>query len=142
MVYTYKKLNFLYTVKQTYTAGIMLDGWEVKALDESNGDINDSYCSFMDGIFYLNGTKIVPLYNQAVEPVFAERKRKLLLNKKELLKIQNELKVNGITCIPIKLYRASNYLWKVDIAIVQGKKKWDNRNKIDAKDNRKLNSIY
>lgn len=138
-IYTYKKLNFLYNIEEKYTAGIMLDGWEVKSLQEHMGDINTAHCLFSKNDFVLVNAKITPLINHSVSGTINEfKERKLLLNKSELIDIKSHLQMKGKTCVPTRLYRSNN-LWKLDIAIVTGKKNYDRREDIKKKDIDRLN---
>lgn len=136
-VYTFKKLNFLYTVHDTYTAGIMLEGWEAVALNEHCGSIDTAYCMLKGKNFLMINSKITPLKNQRMDDIVSKkevRDRVLLLNKTELNRIQDKIKIKGFTCVPVKLYRNSKHLWKLDIALVTGKKNWDRRDDIKKKD--------
>jgi SsrA-binding protein len=134
MVYKYKKLNHLYQVHETYTAGVILEGWEVKALDENAGDINVGYCMFEEGKLMLNNVKITPLKHHNVSNDFEKRQRILLLKKSEMKKIREKLEMKGFTCVPSRLYRNDKGLWKVDIAMCTGLKNHDRRAKLKEKD--------
>lgn len=138
LVYTYKKLNFLYTVHDTYTCGIMLEGWEASSLKNHNGDINTAFCSFNGNDFCLINSKITPMRNHELQNKSVTEKqtrnRYLLLNKKELKKIKESLSIKGYTCVPSKLYQNERGLWKVNIAIVSGKKTYDKRESIKQRD--------
>jgi SsrA-binding protein len=137
-VYTYKKANYTYNIHDTYTAGIMLEGWEVKALDYHNGDINVSYCTFKGKNFILCNCIIKPDIKHVIDIKTISDKqvqeRKLLLNKSEIIKIKSKIQIKGYTCIPLKLYRNNNGLWKLDIALVTGKSNYDKRNTLKEKD--------
>jgi len=136
--YTFKKLNFLYHVHDTFTAGIMLEGWEVASIKSHGCDINVSYCSFINNDFCLMNSKIQPQNNHIIQNSLVtdkeSRTRKLLLNKNELKKIKSQLNIKGYTCVPIKLYLNNNNLLKVDIALVTGKKLYDKRQTIKQRD--------
>lgn len=135
-VYTYKKLHYLFNVLDTYTAGIMLEGWEVKSLQEFAGNLEAAFCSFKGKNLVMTNCKITPLLNHQVESVSASesRDRVLLLNKTELTKIRAKLEMRGLTCVPVKLYRNERNLWKLEFAIVSGKKNWDKRDDIKKRD--------
>lgn len=137
-VYTNKKLNFLYNVHTKYTAGIMLEGWEVKSLDYSYGDINTSFCVFKGNNFCLINSKITPDKKHVIENNTITDKefqdRKLLLNKHELAKIKQKIAEKGYTCVPVKLYRSENKLWKLEIALVTGKTNYDKRDTLKKRD--------
>lgn len=133
-IYTYKKLNYLYNVQDTFTCGIKLDGWEAKALQHHLGKIDIAYCIFKNDQFYLINTIIKPLSIHNIDNVNESRDRILLLNKNELIKIKSQLNLKGYTCVPTKLYRNNHNLWKVDIAIVTGKKLYDHREQLKKRD--------
>jgi SsrA-binding protein len=136
-VYTYKKLSYLYTVHETFTAGIMLEGWEVKALMAHCGNIDTAYCGFRGKDFCMLGSKITPLHNHTLDDTVSRkeaRDRVLLLNGRELDKIKDMLQVRGNTCVPARLYVNGNHLWKLDIAIVKGKNLFDKRETLRARD--------
>jgi len=136
-VYTYKKLNYLYTVHDVYTAGIMLEGWEVKSLRDHRGNIETAYCAMKGNNFCLINSKITPLENHVLNDIASvkeSRDRVLLLNKAELNKILDKISTKGWTCVPSKLYYTKNRLWKVDIALVTGNKIHDNRERIKTRD--------
>lgn len=136
--YTYKKLNFLYHIHDTFTAGIMLEGWEVASIKNHGCDINVSFCTFVGNDFCLINSKIQPKQNHIVQNSSVSdkeiRTRKLLLNKQELKRIKSQLNVKGYTCVPTKLYMNENNLLKVEIAIVTGKKLYDKRETIKQRD--------
>lgn len=138
-VYTYKKANYLYNIHDKYTAGIMLEGWEVKSLDYGFGDINTAYCGFKENNFIIFNSKVLPDKTHTIDrskiiTLHEFRERKLLLNKSELRKIQSKISIKGYTCIPLKLYRNKQGLWKLDIALVTGKTNYDKRETIKARD--------
>lgn len=136
--YIFKKLNFLYYVHDTFTAGIMLEGWEVASIKNHGCDINVSYCAFIGNDFCLVNTKITPKQTHISQNASVTEKetriRKLLLNKQELKKIKSYLEIKGYTCVPSKLYMNENNLLKVDIALVTGKKNYDKRETIKQRD--------
>lgn len=131
--YRYKK-STQFEILSRWTAGMVLEGWEVSSLKNNNGDINGSYCQFRGSELCLVYCKISPMLTHANIGANELRERKLLLNKSESKKIREELSVKGLTCIPLKLYRNKSNIWKIDIAIVKPLKKWDKREKIKQKD--------
>lgn len=136
-VYTYKKLTYLYNVEDTYTAGIMLEGWEAKSLHEHGGNIDTAYCAMKGNSFCLMNAKITPMANHLLNDIVTvkeSRERILLLNKVELDKIMSKLSTRGWTCVPSRLYRNKKNLWKIEIALVTGKKNWDKREDIKKRD--------
>lgn len=135
--YIYKRAYLDYEVLQKWSAGIILQGWEVKSLDHHGGDLNASYCKFSKNNFTLINCKIAPTSHEfsnkiTTKEIYADRT--LLLNKSELKKIKKELEVKGLTCIPLSLERNNKYLWKIEIAIVKPKNKGDKRNDLKIRD--------
>lgn len=138
-MYHYKKLNYLYNVHEKFTAGMMLTGWEVKSLNLSHCNIDTAYCAFNGNDFCLLNSKITPVKqffpdtNADISKVESQPRR-LLLNKSELITIQEHLQMKGFTCIPARIYKNEHHLWKIDIAICTGKKLYDKREDIKKRD--------
>ena len=128
-----KKVRFEYTILETLQCGIVLTGNEVKAICNDKVNISDTYCYFKGSELYVKNISI-SLSNG--EP---NRERKLLLKKNELKKLKSSL-INGLTIVPIRLYKNERNLIKIDIALVKGKKNHDKRESIKQKDiQRELN---
>ena len=125
-----------YFILETYEAGIALTGTEVKSLRAGKVNLRDSYGFIKDGEMYLEGAHISPYdhgnrYNQ--DPV---RARKLLLHKRQILKLFGQVKQEGLTLVPLKLYFVRGKV-KVDLALCKGKKLYDKRDAAAAKDARR-----
>lgn len=123
-----------YFIEETFEAGIMLTGTEVKSLRAGKANLKDSYARIKDGEIYLLNTHISP-YNQADsfrqhEP---ERTRKLLLHKKEILKLIGKTREKGYTLIPTKIYFKGGKA-KVEIGLAKGKTSYDKRDSIKARE--------
>ena len=116
-----------YHIEQTFEAGLVLSGWEVKSLRSGKGQFTDSYVLIKDGEAWLLGSHITPL-NTASTHVVADpiRTRKLLLHKKEINRLIGQIQQKGFTCIALKLYWKANKV-KCEIALVKGKKLHDKR---------------
>lgn len=116
-----------YHIEQTFEAGLVLSGWEVKSLRSGKGQLTDSYVLIKDGEAWLLGSHITPL-NTASTHVVADpiRTRKLLLHKKEINRLIGQIQQKGFTCIALKLYWKANKV-KCEIALVKGKKLHDKR---------------
>lgn len=116
-----------YHIEQTFEAGLVLSGWEVKSLRSGKGQLTDSYVLIKDGEAWLLGSHITPL-NTASTHVIADpiRTRKLLLHKKEINRLIGQIQQKGFTCIALKLYWKANKV-KCEIALVKGKKLHDKR---------------
>ena len=133
-----KKARFSYDLLVTYTAGIVLTGTEIKSIRASKASIAESFCEFNDSgeLFVINMT--VQEYNHGNH--FNHRpkaERKLLLNKKELRKLEKEVKNTGLTIIPTKLFINEKGFAKLKIALAKGKKLFDKRETIKDRDNKR-----
>jgi len=130
---TNRKAWHEYHIGDTYEAGIVLVGTEVKSLREGKANLQEAFCKSESGEIVLHGMRISP-YEQGnrsnVEPV---RPRKLLLHKHEIQKIHRQLQEKGFTLVPLKIYFARGYA-KVQVALARGKKLYDKRDAIAARD--------
>lgn len=137
-----RKARHEYNVLQTYTCGIMLKGSEVKSLRAGKGNISDAYCYVSNGEVWMKGSHISKFDSDKFTNHEEKRDRKLLLNKSEIRRINQELQVQGITLIPLKIFINSHNLFKIEIGICKGKKLYDKRNDIKYRDNeRELDRI-
>jgi len=122
-----KRASFDYQLLETFEAGVVLSGWEVKSLRMGKADLGDSYVLIKNGEAWLLGTQIVPLDTASTHFVTdPTRTRKLLLHKKELAKILAATSQKGQTCVCTQLYW-KGHLVKARIALAQGKKSHDKR---------------
>ena len=133
-----KKARFSYDLMDTYTAGIVLTGTEIKSIRASKASIAESFCEFNDSgeLFVINMT--VQEYDHGNH--FNHRpkaERKLLLNKKELRKLEKEVKNTGLTIIPTKLFINEKGFAKLKIALAKGKKLFDKRETIKDRENKR-----
>ena len=129
-----RKAFYDYFIEETFEAGIMLTGTEVKSLRAGKANLKDSYARIKDGEIFLLNTHISP-YNQADgfkqhEP---ERTRKLLLHKKEIMKLLGKTREKGYTLVPTKIYFKDGKA-KVEIGLARGKTSYDKRDSIKARD--------
>tara|TARA_R110000850_G_scaffold277086_1_gene422444 strand:+ start:189412 stop:189879 length:468 start_codon:yes stop_codon:yes gene_type:complete len=137
-----RKARFAYEILDKYTAGIVLKGTEIKAIREGKASIAESFCEFQDGeLFVINMT--VEEYSHATHFNHAPKsERKLLLNKRELKKLEKEVRTSGLTIIPLNLITNDKGLAKLIIALAKGKKEFDKRESIKERDTkRKLSRI-
>ncbi len=130
-----RRARYEYTFLTTYVAGIMLQGTEIKSIREGNVQIQDGYCSFqMDGSLWIYAMQIgrytAGTYNNH-EPL---RVRKLLLQKRELRQLRNKSDEAGLTIVPTRLFINERGFAKVEIALARGKKLFDKREDLKAKD--------
>lgn len=129
-----RKARFEYSIEETFEAGIVLTGWEVKSLRAGKANVADSYVILRQGEAWLLGCEIMPL-NSASTHVKTEpnRTRKLLLHKKEISKLIGAKERKGYTIVALKLYWKEN-LAKIQIGIAKGKKLHDKRQTIKERD--------
>lgn len=132
-----KKAEFEYYLLSTYSAGIVLSGTEIKSIRAGKANLNDAYCSFENNELWVHNLHISPYSHGSYNNHEPKRDRKLLLNRKELRKIMSKLNDVGITVIPTLLWINDNGYAKLNIAIAKGKKKYDKRESIKEKDNRR-----
>lgn len=133
-----KKARFEYEIIDRYTAGIVLTGTEIKSLRNSKASIAESFCEFNDRgeLFVINMT----IEEYAFSKHFNHRpkaERKLLLNKRELRKLEKEVKNVGLTIVPLRLFINEYGYAKLDIALAKGKKQYDKRETIKDRDNKR-----
>ena len=128
-----RKARHDYSIEDTYEAGMVLVGTEVKSLRAGRASLVDGYAMVEDGEIWLRGVNI-PMYDEGSwtnhNPT---RARKLLLNRNEITKISNKMKESGLTLIPLSLYFSDGKA-KVEIGIARGRKNYDKRQAIAAKD--------
>ena len=137
-----RKAHHEYSILQTFVCGIVLQGSEVKSLRAGKGNISDAYCYISKGEMWMKNSHICKFNSDRFTNHEEKRERKLLLNKREIRKIEQELKVQGITLIPLKIFSNEHNLLKLEIGICKGKKLYDKRNDIKDRDNeRELDRI-
>lgn len=136
VVATNRKARHDYTIEDTYEAGLVLTGTEVKSLREGRASLVDGYAFIESGEAWLDAVHI-PEYNQGTWTNHPpRRKRKLLLHKAQILKIQNKTKEGGYTIVPLSIYFSDGRA-KVEIAVAKGKREYDKRQALrERQDNR------
>lgn len=127
-----KKANFDYFIEDTYEAGIVLKGTEIKAIRKGSCNLKDTYARVKNNEIYVINMFIAP-YEQGNRFNHDERReRKLLLHKKEIIKIKQKIEKEGYSLVPIKLY-LKNGRAKVLIGVAKGKKAYDKRQSLKKK---------
>lgn len=122
-----KKARFDYSIEDAYEAGMVLTGWEVKSLREGKVQLVDSYVIFKNGEAWLLGSIITPLQTASTHFVTdPQRTRKLLLNRRELNKLMEQVEQKGYTCVCTKIYW-KEHLIKAEVALAKGKAMHDKR---------------
>lgn len=132
-----RKAYHEYSILQTFVCGIVLQGSEVKSLRAGKGNISDAYCCVSKGEIWMKNSHISKFESDRFTNHEEKRERKLLLNKREIRKIEQELQVQGITLIPLKIFSNEHNLLKLEIGICKGKKLYDKRNDIKDRDNKR-----
>ncbi len=133
-----KRARFEYEFLDTYVAGIVLSGTEIKSIRLSKASISESFCEFNDrGELFVINMQIDEYSHASHFNHRPKAERKLLLNKRELKKLEKEVKTSGLTIIPLKLFLNDRGLAKLQIALAKGKKLYDKRETIKDRDNKR-----
>ena len=132
-----KRASFDYELLDTYTAGLVLVGTEIKSLRLGKASLVDAYCYFHNGELWLKNANISEYFYGSYNNHVARRDRKLLLNRKELRKLLDYVQTPGVTIIPTKIFINERGLAKVVIAPARGKKLYDKRASLREKDDRR-----
>ena len=128
-----RKVKFDYQIFDTYEAGIVLTGTEIKSIRQGNCNIKDSYVIVKNNEAYVINMHISPYEEGNIFNHEETRTRKLLLHKKEILKLNDKLKISGYTIVPLKIYFNKNKA-KILIGLAKGKKNYDKRESLKEKD--------
>jgi SsrA-binding protein len=137
-----RKAKFDYEIEDTIETGIVLKGTEIKSIRQGNANLKDSYAIIKNNEVFLLGMHISPYKEGNIFNHDELRTRKLLLHKKEILKLNNKLTLEGYTLVPIKLYFNKNKA-KILLGIAKGKKLYDKRESIKKRDiDRELKKQY
>ncbi len=132
-----RKARFEYELLEFFTAGLQLQGTEIKSLRAGNANLAEAYCYEKDGEVWVTGMFIAEYSYGSYLNHEPKRLRKLLLNKKEINTIADALQDVGITIVPLKLF-VNNKGWaKIDIALARGKKLHDKRHDLKAQDDKR-----
>jgi len=129
-----RKATFEYELVERFIAGIKLVGTEIKSIRNGKVNLTDSYCQFFGSELFVKNLHIAEYEMGNINNHIAKRDRKLLLNKKELQKLEKKIKESGLTIIPVKLFVNDRGLAKLEIALARGKKTYDKRESLIAKD--------
>ena len=136
VVTTNRKARHEYKIIDSYEAGIVLLGTEVKSIREGRVNLSDSYARFRRGELWLIGLHISPYTQSDIENHDPLRDRKLLLNSRELKKLFRQVEEKGVTLIPLKVY-FKGHLVKIELGLGRGKRKYDKRAAIAEKDQKR-----
>ena len=128
-----RKAYYDYFIERTLECGIALRGNEVKSIRDGSASIKDAWCTIQNGNLVLRGMHISKWKTSNVFDIDEDRERQLLIHRSEIRKLQMDIKQNGLTIVPIKVYFKSGKC-KVEIAVCRGKHNYDKRESIKARD--------
>ncbi len=129
-----RQAYFNYQIEDKYVAGVVLLGTEVKSIREGKVSFNDSFCLFDKNELWVRALYIASYSHGSANNHIKVHDRKLLLNKRELKKLQTKMKDKGYTIIPLKVFFTDKNLVKIEIGIGRGKKNYDKRETIKGRD--------
>lgn len=132
-----KKASFEYFFVETFTAGIVLTGTEIKSIRMGKASLVDTYCYFVNGEIWVKGMNISPYFYGSYANHEAKRERKLLLTKREIRRLAEADKLPGYTIVPTLVWLDENGRAKMDIALARGKKEYDKRQTMKDKEDRR-----
>lgn len=131
-----KKAKYDYSLMDSYTCGIVLTGNEIKSIRNSKVSLNNSYCEFNNGELFVINLHIDEYENSIDQNYNPKRKRKLLLSKQELKKIEKEVRDVGVTVVSTSLFISKKGIAKLNISVAKGKREYDKRNSIKDRENK------
>ena len=138
-----KRATFDYEFIDTYTAGIVLTGTEIKSIRAGKASLVDTYCYFTNGELWVKNMYVALYMEGSYNNHIERRERKLLLNRKELRNLEADTKAPGFTIVPVKLYINEKGLAKLDIALAKGKHEYDKRQSMkDKEDKREMKKAF
>jgi SsrA-binding protein len=129
-----RQAYYEYFIDDKFDAGMVLTGTEVKSLRAGKASFNDAYCYINKGELYIKSLHIAEYSHGTVNNHDPVRERKLLLNKRELKKIESKIKEKGITVVPLRIFFSEKGLAKIEIGLGKGKKLYDKRETIKQRD--------
>lgn len=134
MIVTNRKAHFEYHILEEFTAGVVLQGSEVKSIRSGNIILNDAFIYLKSGEVWMKNCKVSRWkQSNSLENHDDNRDKKLLLNSIEIHKLSRIMEDNGVTCVPLGVLTKNNKI-KIKIAAVRGKKNWDKRESIKSRD--------
>lgn len=132
-----KRASFDYELLDTFTAGIVLTGTEIKSIRQGKASLVDTFCIVDKGELWVKNMYIAEYFYGTYNNHNARRDRKLLLQKKEIRKITGAIKASGFTIVPTRLFINDKGLAKLIVAIARGKKEYDKRDSIKERDDKR-----
>ncbi len=138
-----KKARFDYEITDTYTAGMVLTGTEIKSIRDGRASLVDTYCLIENGEVWVKQMNVSEYSYGSYNNHATRRDRKLLLNRKEIAKLQKAAEDPGYTIVPLKIFINDRGLAKMVIGVGRGKKQYDKRQSIrEREDKRQLDRIF
>lgn len=138
-----KKARFDYDISETFTAGMVLTGTEIKSIRDGKASLTDSYCIVENGEIWVKNMHISEYFYGSYNNHTVKRDRKLLLSRKEITKIAKTAAEPGFTIVPIKIFISDKGYAKLIIGIGRGKKQYDKRQSIkEREDKRNLERFF
>ncbi|MCC8113872.1 MAG: SsrA-binding protein SmpB [Bacteroidales bacterium] len=138
-----KKARFDYEIIDTYTAGLVLTGTEIKSIRQGKASLVDTYCYVTNGEVWVKNMHISEYFYGSYNNHAAKRDRKLLLNRKEIRRLEKDGKEAGFTIVPLRLFINERGLAKLVIGLGRGKKEYDKRQSIkEREDKRSMSRMF
>ena len=132
-----KRASFDYIFTETFTAGIVLTGTEIKSIRLSKASLVDTYCTFINNELWVKNMHIAEYFYGTYNNHEQRRDRKLLLNRKEINRLEKDGKEAGFTIVPLKLFINERGLAKLVIGLCRGKKEYDKRQSIKEREDKR-----
>lgn len=132
-----KRASFDYIFTETFTAGLVLTGTEIKSIRQSKASLVDTYCTFINNELWVKNMHVAEYFYGSYNNHVARRDRKLLLDRKELRKLKQAVKNPGFTIVPTRLFINEKGLAKLVIALARGKHEYDKRESIKERDDKR-----
>ena len=132
-----KRATFDYIISDTYTAGMVLTGTEIKSIRESRASLVDTYCTFINNELWVKNMHVAEYFYGSYNNHSTWRDRKLLLERKELRKLMQIAKVPGFTIVPVRLFINERGLAKLVIGVARGKREYDKRESLKERDDKR-----
>tara|TARA_A100000171_G_scaffold49591_1_gene58990 strand:- start:23 stop:490 length:468 start_codon:yes stop_codon:yes gene_type:complete len=129
-----RRASYEFEFIDKYVAGMQLQGTEIKSIREGKVQLQDAYCYFKNGELYIKQLHIAQFSEGSYNNHVTDRERKLLLNKRELSKLESKLEEKGLSIVPLRLFITDRGFAKTEIALGKGKKLYDKRDSIKDKD--------
>ena len=133
-----RRASFDYEIGDTYTAGMVLTGTEIKSIRAGKASLTDSYCMIDNGEVWVKGMNISEYFYGSYNNHAARRDRKLLLSKKEIAKISKAIADPGYTLIPLRVFINDRGYAKLVVGIARGKKQYDKRHSINEREDKRI----